>query len=416
MIPFSLEDIDNLSRDHRSLSMISIEERVDALRRWANGWTRPVSDDTLDDIAQASGLSPAMIAWGARTTAEAFARDLDGLIDGLGGPGRLRGFHSGTAIVPPRVTGHVWASTLPTSGWIPVLGTLLIGGAALIKAPAAAMPAAAALIDPLAAAHPACGRCLAARAWAGGGPQDALLARACDALVVSGGRDAIARFALLNAERPDGPAPLLPFGPGRSCAVIPASALPATDDLLDALALDVAAYDQRGCLSPQALWVEIEDRDDRETRGLELCARLAAALDRVAAILPRGDVPEAAAAAIMQRRGTAAFRGRPFSARDALVLWEPTPYRADNPLHRTLPVHPFEGGPEGLRDLIQGQGRLHSLGVAGDIAQRAAFAATFAHLGISRVCAPGAMQTPPGDWHHDGLAWLSHLARFVDLA
>ena len=148
-----------------------------------------------------------------------------------------------------------------------------------------------------------------------------------------------------------------------------------------------------------------------------LSDRIAAALDRIAVTLPRGDVPAAALASIMQRRGTAAFQGRVFEARDALVLWEPEPYRHDCPLYRTIAVHPFQGDPMALAArLRQTETRLHAVAVAGDAHTRLRWTRALTTFGVSRVCAPGTLQTPPGHWHHDGHRWLSHLLHFVDVS
>lgn len=392
--------------------------RLELLTRCARRWRRDADDanaatQDIDAIAAACGLSAPMVRWGIATTCEAFARDAEALLRAnLTHPERLDGPFDGVMVCPPDLCAHVWASTLPTSGWIPVFSTLLCGSAALIKAPASATPAADALARSLADIDPRLGDAVVVASWRGGGPEDEALVERCDALVVSGGEAAVKRFALLNAERRP-PARQLAFGPGRSLTIVPQGALPATEDLCLALALDVAAYDQLGCLSPQTLWIETDDPALGET----FSRRLAAALDRIAVTLPRGDVPAAALASIMQRRGTAAFQGRVFEARDALVLWEPEPYRHDCPLYRTIAVHPFQGDPMALAArLRQTETRLHAVAVAGDAHTRLRWTRALATFGVSRVCAPGTLQTPPGHWHHDGHRWLSHLLHFVDVS
>ena len=104
-----------------------------------------------------------------------------------------------------------------------------------------------------------------------------------------------------------------------------------------------------------------------------------------------------------------------FDATDATVLLEPTAYRWDTPLHRTIAVHRFDGGATGLDAALPDGLRLHAAGIDGSAEARRAYGAVLAHRGVSRVCPPGRMQTPPASWHHDGLNWLARLAHFVDV-
>lgn len=388
---------------------LPLAARLEALGRWASGWEGAAAGEREARIASESGLSAEMVSWGARTTCAAWREGAQGLLArSLGGdPGALdAGRAVGAALV-----GHVWASTLPTSGWLPVVGGLALGGAALIKAPAGALEAARALAASLEDAHPALAGCVQVAAWASGGAQDEALVSCVEGLVVSGGEAATARYAALYAARWPTRGGWVPFGPGWSVAVAPAGSWEdAPAALCAALALDVAAYDQRGCLSPQALWLE----GAAEASAARFCEALAEALGRVAEALPRGPLPAGVAAAQMQRQGTAAFLGRAFAAKEALVLWEPTPYRADNPLYRTLPVHTWEGGAGALAARLASQGRLQSAAVAGGVEARRAFAGVLGGLGANRVCSPGSMQTPSASWSHDGMLWLSRLVRFVD--
>ena len=374
-----------------ALRTLGVQGRLDVLAQWAATFRPPPHK-----IAQESGLSPEMVAWGIRTTVREVHQLGTQLDEALGDRYRVGGFRGHTQTVLPDVIGHVWARTLPTSGWLPVLSCLAAGSACVIKAPHGAMAAAELLRDQLPDLFP-----LAVLAWEGGDAGDEALVRHVGAVVVSGGIDAIDRYAELTRRRQ---IPFVPFGPGCSVAVVPDA------DIADVegLALDVAAYDQRGCLSPQSVWVE-----EGDLRAFS--RRLATALDAIATDLPRGELSDEAAVAIMQRRASAAFRGEVFDATDATVLLEPTPYRWDTPLHRTIAVHRFEGGAAGLDAALPEGLRLHAAGVDGTADTRRAYAAVLARRGVSRVCALGAMQTPPASWHHDGLNWLARLAHYIDV-
>ena len=384
----------------------SLDERLATLDALARACRAP-HPHALKDIAAASALSPPMIAWGSQTTMDAWL---------LGARPLLRqsalAQARGPLWRPPTLCAHVWASTLPTSGWIPVFGSLALGARALIKAPAPVKPAADLLQDALAALDPSLEDLIEVQSWTGGGPEDETLAQRADALIVSGGAQAIARYAALMAHKPH--APFLPFGPGWSLAAVPSKALSrpsAWPKLARALALDVAAYDQRGCLSPQALWLETHD----EAQAARFCESLAQALDALADTLPRGPLDAATHAALHQRLGSARVMGQVWEVRDGAVLLEPTPYRSDNPLARTLPVHLYQGGAEGLARALGKTPPLHAIAVAGDATTRADHARALQARGLHRACTPGTLQTPPATWRHDGYLWLAHLARFTDL-
>jgi hypothetical protein len=383
-----------------------LDERLTTLDALARACCAP-APAARSEISAASALSQPMVAWGCQTTMGAWLAGARAL---LRQSGLLQA--RGPLWRGPALCGHVWASTLPTSGWIPVLGSLALGGRALIKAPDAVRPAADLLRDTLSALDPSLQDLIEVQSWAGGGPEDETLVQRADALVVSGGAQAIARYADLMARKPH--APLLPFGPGWSLAAVPSEALArprAWPKLARALALDVAAYDQRGCLSPQALWLETHD----EAQAARFCALLAQALDALADTLPRGPLDAATHAALHQRIASARFMGKVWEVRDGAVLLEPTPYRSDNPLARTLPVHLYQGGPQGLAHALGKTPPLHASAVAGDATTRADYARALQARGLHRACPPGTLQTPPATWRHDGYLWLAHLERFTDL-
>lgn len=388
---------------------LPLEGRLQRLLRWAAWWVEgdPRIIPHLESMAQESGLSQPMVTWGARDTAlawEAGARAL--VLDALGQDALA--LDEGRARALP-LHGHIWASTLPTSGWIPVLGSLALGAAVILRAPQGAQRAAWALHETLAQVSLEAAGCLEIASWDSGGPQEEALAERCDALCLSGGAQATARYASLIAAQAPRHVAWLPFGPGYSVAVAPSGTWEGDRALARALALDVAAYDQRGCLSPQALWLEGDDQE----AGAAFCALLAQALGELEDTLPRGQVPTEALAARVQRRGTAQFLGQAFEERTGLVLWEPTPHQVGSPLYRTLPVHLYQGGPQGLAARLPAL-RLQSAALAGGLEQRRLYAPALGALGANRLCEPGQMQTPPATWHHDGLPWLSQLVQFID--
>ena len=173
----------------------------------------------------------------------------------------------------------------------------------------------------------------------------------------------------------------------------------------EATALDVALWDQLGCLSPVAAYCEAAQAEP-------FAEALAEALAEIERRLPRGELPIAAAAAVRRETGEAEIRRaagidvsirgdealRWTVVREADARWRPTP------LHRFVRVHPIEGRAHLLRVLEPIA--IHLAGIACDLPAR-----DLAPLGAARICEPGSLQTPPLAWHHDGQPLLAPLLR-----
>lgn len=167
-------------------------------------------------------------------------------------------------------------------------------------------------------------------------------------------------------------------------------------------ALDVAAYDQRGCMSPHAIAIE---RD-----GERFASELAHALDRIASELPRGALPTETGASQMQWRGVAAARGVLHEGDGWAVSFEPGAAPRLSPGARNVVVCEM-GGLDVFATRAATIGpHLKSLGVAGDV-ERVARALP---AGVSpRVCSAGTMQTPGLLAYADGLPPWEGWQRFV---
>jgi hypothetical protein len=207
----------------------------------------------------------------------------------------------------------------------------------------------------------------------------------------------------------------VPHGHGIGAVFVPASALrdeTAAAELADRVALDVAAFDQRGCLSPHAVWVE-----RGSTVPARELARLIAdrGLARLAGELPRGSLPTATGGAQVQWRGVAAARGELFERDGYAVSWE-----GDGPLRlspgwRNVSVLECADATDLGRRLAPLGMHLKALGVASDAAGRRVLAAHLPPPLAPRVSAPGAMQTPPIDALADGHSPWTGLVRWVEV-
>jgi len=205
--------------------------------------------------------------------------------------------------------------------------------------------------------------------------------------------------------------PLLEHGPKLGIAVVfePCAAAASL------VAEDVLRFDQQGCLSVQAVYVE-GDAEVIENFGGELAAAMAAFRLRN----PRSLPTLSESGAVSNARELARFRA---ANGEGLRLWEsagstewtvvhdPDPRLAPGPLNGFVTLHSFHGilepgtlGPEAA--FLSGVS-IHPFSHA--------TASRLETLAPPRICAVGSAQDPTLFWHHDGLLPLASLVRWRDL-
>lgn len=237
------------------------------------------------------------------------------------------------------------------------------------------------------------------------------IVNAADSIVIFGDESSIT--AIDRARRPE--SELFAYGPRLSFAVLDLTGPVAPDTLsraIDDFAEDVVAFDQRGCLSPQALYVL-----GSGTAAVEgVVEALALALDRRAeegGFTPA--LPPAVAAEIQSLRavyamdpsGCRRLRASP-GPQHRLPGWTLLLDAADPTLqplagYQTLRVCSLPGWDSVLQIVRPWRGKLQAIGLGPDSARLPeAIAAELMSLGISRLCPVGLMQSPPLDWTHDG--------------
>jgi acyl-CoA reductase-like NAD-dependent aldehyde dehydrogenase len=265
----------------------------------------------------------------------------------------------------------VLASNVPALALPAIALGCLAGAAVVVKSGRGDPLSAPAFQRALAAVDPDLAATVVTTYWPGGERthEDVVLARA-DVVVVTGGDAAIAALAARVRGR------LVAHGPRLSVATVTDGDAVAAD-----VALDVALHDQRGCLSPHAVYV------DGDARGF--AGRLATALDALATRLPPGPVSIEERAAARAARDDDDWAGAEVRtgpggtvAYDARPTFRPTGGR------RTIRVHPHTTLATALP-----VGRIECVGVAGRVET-----AALARLGVARVCPVGRMQRPPLSW------------------
>jgi hypothetical protein len=209
----------------------------------------------------------------------------------------------------------------------------------------------------------------------------------------------------------------IPHGHGLGAAFVARGALAAQETAQLAargLALDVAAYDQRGCLSPHVAWVE---RGGSITPS-HFAELVHAELSLLCTTLPRGKLPIDAASAQLSWRGIGAMRGTLLEGDGFAVSFEEAAPLRVSPGYRNLQLIALDSADQ-LPDKLAPLGvHLKCLGFAGSPAssrdELTGLARTLPARVAPRVCPVGQMQHPPVQALHDGLPPWEGLIQWTD--
>jgi len=363
------------------------------------------------ELPAVTGFSPQVVREGlrlalAKWTGEALLRLAESeLGPGLGesGPRRARGFPT---------TAVLLAGALPSPTLAALLAPLALRSGVVAKTSSHDPCTARLLAETLADVDPGLAAALQvvdirredSRAVEALLQADCVVASGSDATVASVGR------------RVAPPRRFVPYGHRVSVAVLgpQASRGEALREAAASLSLDVALWDQLGCLSPVALFVLAAD----ERLPGEVLESLANAFAWIEKTLPRGEVALQAASDWAAERDAAELRAATAegvalrSGPGFAVAAESDAAWRGSPLHRFLRVHPVRDLAALAVALRPIAPHLAAVGVAGlDEAAREELVA----LGPSRICPLGRMQAPPLAWCHDGRPLLLPLARLSDL-
>jgi hypothetical protein len=312
---------------------------------------------------------------------------------------------------------HVFAGNVPGVSVTSLVRSLLVRTPVLGKL-ASGQPVLPVLFaEALDSVDPELGEALAVTYWPGGDPDaEGPVLDAADLVVVYGGEDAVASFRgrIQPHQR------LVLHGPRLSIALVGADA-PDGDlaFLARQLARAVATFDQQGCVSPHAVWIEDPDGG----AAAAFAEALAGALREVEAALPRGRISPGEASAIQQERGAAEMRGhasgnvrvlRDEGTRWTVVLDAEGAFRPSC-LNRFVYVHPVADLDQAI-DLMAPAGRqLQSVALAVAESRRVTLGDRLARIGATRITTFQRLPWPPVAWHHDGNGPLRELVRWVDL-
>lgn len=421
--------LDRLEGDGwRSLQALTAVERAARLGAAGARFLDPEDALTREAVARIPG-DALLSTEGAREVLRGMARDWTGdrlqaaLTSDFPDPVVLDGFRPGpegdaVRALPPRLLVQVGAGNVPGTGATALLRGLLVGAPTLLKPGTGDGVLPVLMARAIQEVSPELAPALAVTPWRGGGGgllEERALARA-ERVVVYGGWGTIRSIR----ERVPPGVSVVEYGHRVSVGVVTRSALSAVSaaTLAQDAAAAVSAYEQRGCVSPHAIWVEMGGQVE-PVRWAELLGEALAARSRRIPPLP----DPGALATVRQVRDAAELReaagrgnrvlGGP--SEGWMVLFEPEPRLELSCLGRTVRVHPVEDASAVPALLRPVRGLLQSCAVAGEEPDRRRVAAGLAEAGVTRITTFRRLAWPPAWWHHDGEGPLRALVRWVGL-
>ncbi|UJR84213.1 acyl-CoA reductase [Sandaracinus amylolyticus] len=320
--------------------------------------------------------------------------------------------HHGRTTAPVRLAGMVLASNVFSAALRPLAWSLLLRVPAVVKPSSGDEGLAELFAVALAESDAELADAIALLRFArSDAAMLSAMASRCDVVHAWGSDRSVAEIrASLSATTS-----FVAHGHGLGAVFVPRSALTsasAVEHVADEIGLDVALYDQRGCLSPHFVLVE----RGGNVPAIELARVLSErALASQAREMPRGTLPLAMGAMQVQWRGVGATRGELFEGDGWAVTYEADAALRLSPGWRNLAVHDVADVRELGARLAPFGVHLKALGVAGEIDVRWNVARALPAPLAPRVSETGAMQTPGLLAATDGEPPWSGFVRLVDV-
>jgi hypothetical protein len=405
---------------------------VRAIADIASDWqdaSYPFRIRALKEGPKITGFSEATIARGLDAFfGQLTKRNLDELIlQDLGHATRLdemsshpeHGGERASRAIGSELLAHIAGGVLPNPALMSMTLGLLARSAQFVKCPSNGGDFLPRLFaHSIYVVEPKLGACMELAAWPGGSAdlEDSLFAHAT-CVTATGSDETLAAIR----RRLAGNVRFLGYGHKVSFAYI-------THEMLSNLTLpkvvskaadDIVAWDQLGCLSPHAIYVESGGSIGPE-RFAEL---LAEELARREATQPRGQLSVEDAAAIATRRhfynvrSAAGMRTRCLFSENSTawsVVFEDDPDFQKSCLNRFVYVKAILNTDQLLLAIDRLRGQVSTVGLAAPGGRAQRIANELAEWGVTRICPIGDMQNPPLRWRHDGRPALGDLVTWTD--
>ncbi len=313
---------------------------------------------------------------------------------------------------------HIAAGNLPIPCFSSIVLGLLLKSAQLVKCGNGTSFLPRLFAHSIYDLDPKLGACLEVAEWKGGKAEfESVLMDEADCVTATGSDEAIAaiRNRLKTGTR------FVGYGNRISMAFVSAGVLShrTAPHVVANAASDVVEWNQLGCLSPHVFYVETGGAVSPE----QFAESLAAELDRLEQMVPRGPVPAAVSAAISSRRAIYELRARvagetrqwcSSGSTAWTVVYEVDPRFQLSCLHRFIYVKGVRNLQDALNHADAVRKYTSTVGIAAAEEDRQAIAEQLGRWGASRVCPLGSMQHPPLLWRHDGRPSLGDLVSWTD--
>ena len=385
----------------------------------------PIRHKAIDLLVPTAGLSKEMASeiltgmardWTAKRLTELLRREFQdpGVLDGFcrldeGRSVRARG---------PLLTFHVGAGTVPGVSVTSMIRALLMKSAVLLKPGLGDVVLPVLFAEALAEEALELSDAIAVTYWPGGSsPLEGLALQRAEAVVAYGGNEAIRSLRT----RTPVTARFIAYHHRVSVGLVGREALTAgrAPRVARMAARAVSMFDQRGCVSAHAIYVE-------EGGALEpgqWAALLASAMADLEVELPGGNLTAADASAVHQMRGSAELREasgsgvRVFQADESFwtVILEDEMGFTPSCLNRVVSLFPTPDLYGVAGSLGEVGGCLQTVAVEGAGDRLPMLAEALCRAGATRVTSFEKAPWPPPWWHHDGASVFAGLIRWIDL-
>ena len=386
----------------------------DPIRREAIDWLQPTAGISKE---MASEILTGMARdWTAERLTELLSRE-------LGDPGVLDGFRrldGGRRVRArgPHLTFHVGAGTVPGVSVTSMIRSLLVKSAVLLKPGLGDIALPVLFAETLAEEVPQLSDAVAVAYWPGGSsPLEDLALQKAEAVVGYGGDEAVTS---LRARTPV-TTRFIAYHHRLSVGLVGRERLTAehAPRVARAAARAVSMFDQRGCVSPHAIFAEEGGAVDPG----EWAALLASAMADLETEIPSGYLTAPDASAVHQMRGSAELREasgsgvRVFRSDESFwtVILEDQLCFTPSCLNRVVSVIPTPDLGDVAGSLREVGRYLQTVAVEAGQDRLPGLAELLSGVGATRVTSFEKAPWPPPWWRHDGTPVLSGLIRWIDL-
>lgn len=323
----------------------------------------------------------------------------------------------GVEVRGPKLAFHVLAGNIPGVGIFGVVAALLLRASSLVKASSREL-----LLPTLFARSLLTARCGSAgilssavevMSWPGGRLDlEKVALDACETALVYGDANTISSYASRA------PAKLIAYGPRMSAGLILRDCAKDLPQIAAKASLNVALFDQRGCLSPQFFLVE------EPCLAAEFAHLLAEELRHLAEALPRSPLDLEGASRLRTFVEHCRWLSLSGGCRDLVsdeesLRWVVSVLEAPDlvpffPANRAVAVVPVRDLEEAVSLLASRPDELEAVGVAGEMSRLQPHLPRLAASGVARVCRLERLQRPPFSWPQGGRRRLASLARWLE--